>query len=494
MGTDVIVVGAGPVGLMLAGELRLGGVDVAIYDKLGAPSGESRGLGFTTRTAEVLDQRGLLDRLGDIRWGKQGHFGGVRIDFSMLAESHFGVMGLAQSVTESMLDGWLAELGTSVRRGYELTGLREDADGIVATFAGPDGEAEERARYLVGCDGGNSTVRRLAGIDFPGTAATRGMYLADIAGAGLRMRPIGERISGGGMVLSVTLREGVDRIVIHEPGLRPRSEDGPTFTEIADAWQRMTGESIHHAQPLWMAALTNATGLAAKYRTGRVFLAGDAAHNHAPLAAQGISVGLQDAVNLGWKLAMAVRGEAPDSLLDSYHAERHPVGQQLLRDVQAQSLLYLSGDEMEPLRSVMRELVAYPDVAEHLAGLISGLSIRYDMGVPGHPLLGLRMRPDRELELTDGGRARVAELLHPGRGLLITTGDARDLASIAVGWAGRVDLVTGSWAERRDGDQYGPDAVLVRPDGYVAWAAPGSGDLAAALGRWFGSARAVAAA
>jgi len=488
MGTDVIVVGAGPVGLMLAGELRLGGADVAIYDKLSAPSGESRGLGFTMRTAEVLDQRGLLDRLGEIRWGKQGHFGGVRIDFSMLEESHFGVMGLAQSQTEEVLEGWLAGLGTTVRRGCEVIDYRETADGVVVVFDGPDGRGEEEAKYLVGCDGGRSTVRRLAGIDFPGAEATRAVYMADVAGAGLRMRPIGERIPGGGMVLSVTLREGVDRIVIHEPGVRPLSEDGPAFADIADAWQRMTGESIHHATGLWVAALTNATGLAAEYRRGRVFLAGDAAHDHAPLAAQGISVGLQDAVNLGWKLAMAVTGQAPGDLLDTYHAERHPVGEQLLRDTQAQSLLYLSGDEMEPLRSVMRELVAYPDVAGHLAGLVSGLSMRYDMGAPGHPLLGMRMCPVAELDVAGGGRVRVGELLHSGHGLLITTGEAGEPAQVAAGWTGRVDVVAGTWAAD------GPDAVLIRPDGYIAWAAPDGGDLADALGRWFGSARAVAAA
>ncbi|MFJ8983098.1 FAD-dependent monooxygenase, partial [Streptomyces sp. NPDC102282] len=315
MPKGAIVVGAGPVGLMLAGELRLGGVDVVVYEKLPAPSGESRGLGFTGRTAEVLDQRGLLTRLGEFRWGKQGHFGGVRINFDQLEESHFGVMGLPQSRTEELLEEWVTGLGVPILRGHEVTGFTETADGVVVAFEGPEGPGEDTARYLVGSDGSKSVVRRLAGIDFPGLDATRGMYLADVVGADLRMRPIGERIPGGGMVLSVTLEPGIDRIVIHEPGIRPDHGAGTlTFAEVADAWQRMTGESIHHASARWMTALTNATGQAAEYRRGRVLLVGDAAHDHAPLGAQGLSVGVQDAANLGWKLAGVINGWAPEGL------------------------------------------------------------------------------------------------------------------------------------------------------------------------------------
>ncbi|MFE0986397.1 FAD-dependent monooxygenase [Streptomyces rochei] len=486
MAQGAIIVGAGPVGLMLAGELRLGGADVVVYDKLPAASGESRGLGFTSRTAEVFDQRGLLERLGDIRWGKQGHYGGIRIDFSLLEESHFGVMGLAQSVTEEMLGAWVAELGVEVRRGHELTGLHQTDDGVVARFEGPDGPVEDTAAYLVGCDGGDSTVRRLTGIAFPGARATRGLYLADVVGADLRMRPIGERIPGGGMVLSVTLEPGVDRIVIHEPGVRPHHGEGElTFAEVADAWQRLTGEDIHHADASWMCALTNATGLAEQYRKGRVLLAGDAAHDHAPLGAQGVSVGLQDAANLGWKLAAVLRGHAPDGLLDTYHDERHPVGEQLMRDVHAMSLLYLSGEEMEPLRAVMRELVQLPEAARHLAGRVSGLHIRYDVGGPDDPRLGVRLAPSRAVERPDGSRVTVAGLLRPARGVLILTGDDDTAAATARGWADRVDVVTGGWADQ-DADRTAPQGVLVRPDGHIVWAAPDGGDLAEALTRWFG--------
>jgi 2-polyprenyl-6-methoxyphenol hydroxylase-like FAD-dependent oxidoreductase len=491
MAAKVIIVGAGPVGLMLAGELRLGGVDVVVYDRLPAPSGESRGLGFTSRTAEVLDQRGLLPRLGEIRWGRHGHYGGVRIDFTLLEENHFGVMGLAQSRTEDALGAWLADLGVPVRRGAEVTDVRQTGDAVHIRYDGAAGPGADTAAYLVGCDGGRSTVRALTGIEFPGWAATRGIYMADVVGADVRPRPIGERLPGGGMVLSVGIGEGVTRIVIHEPGVRPcHGETPPTFAEIADAWERMTGESIGHGTAPWMTALTNAAGLAAEFRRGRVFLAGDAAHDHAPLGAQGVSVGLQDAVNLGWKLAAAVNGWAPDGLLDTYHTERHPVGQQLLRDVAAQSLLYLTGEDMEPLRTVVRELVTYPDPARHLAGLVSGLHLRYDMGAPDHPVVGMRLAPGRELTRADGTRVRVAELLHTARGVLVSTDGSSGLARVAAGWADRVDHVTGTWADEADG----PDAVLLRPDGHIAWAAPGGEDLGDALGRWFGSAHAARSA
>ncbi|MEV0529990.1 FAD-dependent monooxygenase [Streptomyces sp. NPDC050439] len=492
MSQGVIIVGAGPVGLMLAGELRLAGVDVVVYDKLPAATGESRGLGFTGRTAELLDQRGLLTRLGEFRWGKQGHFGGVRIDFGKLAENHFGVMGLPQSRTEELLEEWSTGLGATIRRGCEVTGFTETDDQIVVTFEGPDGPGQDSAQYLVGCDGSRSTVRALAGIDFPGLAATRGMYLADVVGADLRMRPIGERVPGGGMVLSVTLEPGVDRIVIHEPGIRPDHGVGDlTFTEVADAWQRMTGESIHHASARWMTALTNATGQADQYRRGRVLVVGDAAHDHAPLGAQGLSVGLQDAVNLGWKLAATVNGWAPEGLLDTYHDERHPIGEELIRNTLAQSLLYLSGEEMEPLREVLRELVEIPDAARYLAGEVSGLGVRYDVGGGGHPLLGRRLDPALELTGRDGTPVTVAELLHAGRGVLILTGAGEsdtESADLAKGWSGRVDVIAGSWnAAGITGDVGTPEAVLLRPDGHVVWTASGDDKLRTALERWFGA-------
>ncbi|GAA1865606.1 FAD-dependent monooxygenase [Actinomadura bangladeshensis] len=490
MDTDVIIVGAGPVGLMLAGELRLGGVNVTVYDRLPAPTGESRALGFNRRAAESLGQRGLLHRLGDFRWGPMGHFGGVRIDLGMLDEDHSGVLGLSQARTEEMLGAWAAELAVPVRRGYRLTGFRETADGVVAALDGAEGRIEHTAGYLVGCDGAQSTVRTLAGIPAPGREATRGMYTAEVAGVALRPRPIGERLPGGNMVVCTPLGDGRFRIVVHDRSLPPDQDPGSlTFPQVADAWQRLTGESVHHARALWLWACGNGARLADRYRRGRVLLAGDAAHEMPPLAAWGLSAGLQDAVNLGWKLAATVNGWAPEGLLDTYHAERHPVGRRLLRDAQAASMLYLGDADMDPIRSVLGELVAYKDAAEHLAGIVSGLGIRYDMGSGDHPLLGKRMPPDVRLTLPDGGHVRVTDQLRTGRGALFATSRRGDAVQLAEPWADRIDIVTGTWA----GDP-AFDAALVRPDGYIAWTSPGTdADLADTLGRWFGAPRGTAA-
>ncbi|WP_046724664.1 FAD-dependent monooxygenase [Streptomyces xiamenensis] len=489
MKSGVIIVGAGPVGLMLAGELRLGGAEVTVYDRLTAPAGESRALGFNRRAAESLDQRGLLPRLGEIRWGPMGHFGGVRFDLGMLDEDHSGVLGLSQARTEAALEGWVTGLGVPVRRGYAVTGFEETAGGVVVAFEGPDGPGQEHAGYLVGCDGAGSTVRTLAGITARGTESTRGMYTAEITGAMPRPRPIGERLPGGAMVVCTPLGEGRCRIVIHDRRLPARPDTRTlTFATVADAWQRLTGESVHAARPHWVWARGNDAALADSYRRGRVFLAGDAAHDLPPLAAWGLSAGIQDAVNLGWKLAAVIRGTAPEALLDTYHAERHPVGERLLRDARAASAVYLGDAAMTPLRDVLGELAGHRDTAARLAGIVSGLTIRYPVGGGDHPLLGLRMPPDRTVLRRDGSGVRVAELLRAARGVLVLTGGGGErLVSVAAGWADRVDTVTGEWSPGADGL---PQAVLIRPDGYVAWTAPGGGGgLEDALGRWFGPAR-----
>jgi 2-polyprenyl-6-methoxyphenol hydroxylase-like FAD-dependent oxidoreductase len=483
MNAGVIVVGAGPVGLMLAGELRLAGATVTVYDRLPAPSGESRALGFPRRVAEIFDQRGLLSRLGELRQGQQGHFGGVRIDLGMLPENHHGVLGLPQSRTEQVLADWLDELGVEVHRGAELVGLRQTDDEVTVVLDGPDGRREVTAGYVVGCDGGDSTVRAMAGFTAPRREPTRGMYMADITGVEVNQRPIGQRVPGGHMVLSVSLGDGYYRILVHDRNLRPPAGGpAPSVDEVADAWQRMTGESLHGATARWTAAFSNASSLATEYRRGRVLLAGDAAHEIPPLAGWGLSTGIQDAVNLGWKLAAVATGRVGDDLLDSYHSERHPLGEQLVRNTHAASLLYLSDDEMNPVREVLAELMAYPDAAGHLAGMVSGLTTRYDVGPGEHPQLGLRMPTDQELDLPAGGRVRVADLLRAGHGLLIDAGGLDGTARATAERFDRLDVITGRWVA----GAAGPAAVLVRPDGYIAWAAPGGIDLLAAMSRWFG--------
>ncbi|MCT2588434.1 FAD-dependent monooxygenase [Streptomyces sp. N2-109] len=487
MGTGVIISGAGPVGLMLAGELRLAGVDVTVYEKLSGPSGESRGVGFTRRAAEVFHQRGLLDRLGEIEIGRQGHFGGVRIDFEMLEDNHFGIRGVPQYRIEEVLEAWVGELGLSVQRGCEVTGFRETAEGVTALVETPGGSIEHTADYLVGCDGGRSTIRKAAGIAFPGREATRGMYVADVVGCDIPTRAIGERVPGG-MVMAIRLEDDVDRIIIHPDGVPPHDDRSRlTFAEVADSWQSLTGQSLHHAEARWVSAFTNATRQAAEYRRGRVFLCGDSTHIHIPAGAQGLSVGVQDAVNLGWKLAADLQGWAPQGLLDTYHSERHPVGARLVRNTLAQSSLYLTGEEMEPLRGIMRELVTFPDAARHLAEMVSGLDVSYEVGDGSHRLLGRRM-PDRELKRADGSPTRVAELLHAARGLLIHSADHTEAARTAAGWSDRVDAVAATWAPSADAEdgQGAVDSVLIRPDGHVVWTSPGGGELADALPRWFG--------
>jgi hypothetical protein len=286
------------------------------------------------------------------------------------------------------------------------------------------------------------------------------------------------------MVVCTPVGEGRMRIVVHDLALPARPDpDSLTFAQVAEVWRRLTGESIDHAEPHWVWACGNSAALAEEYRRGRVLLAGDAAHEIPPLAAWGLSAGLQDAANLGWKLAATVRGWAPDGLLDTYHAERHPVGRDLVRNAQAAQKLYLGDAAMDPVREVTGELLAYSGAAERVAGIVSGLGIRYDVGAGDHPLLGRRMPPDQKLTRPDGTTTRVADLLHTGRGLLITTGPAT--AHTTDGLHDRVHVAAGTWTTT---PEPALDAVLIRPDGYIAWTSPGSThNLTDALDRWFGA-------
>jgi bifunctional hydroxylase/dehydrase len=474
---------------MLAGELRLGGVDVTVFERRTERSWESRGVGFTARATEVFHQRGLLERFENAEISRQGHFGGIPMDFGVLEGSHFGVRGVPQYKIEEMLENWATELGVSIRRGHEVTGLRDTGEGTIAVVKGPAGQSEHLAGYLVGCDGGRSTVRQLAGFDFPGYDATREMYLADVIGCDIRTRLIGELLPGG-MVMAGPLEKGYYRIIVCENGAPPPDKNREvTFTDVADAWQRLTGESIHGGQARWVSSFTDATRQVTQYRRGRVLLAGDAAHIHLPAGGQGLSIGVQDSVNLGWKLAATVRGWAPDGLLDTYHDERHPVGARVLRNTRAQGTLNLSGSAVQPLRTVMTELIAIPAVARHLSGMVSGIDIRYDVGASEHPLLGVRM-PDRQVELPDGGRDQIAHLLHPARGVIISADASGETGRCAAGWSDRVDLVrVSNFPAGPEDNGATTESALIRPDGYVAWTAPGGGPLPQALHRWFGSAR-----
>jgi bifunctional hydroxylase/dehydrase len=501
MDADVIVVGAGPTGLMLAGELRLGGAEVIVLDKLPEPTGQSRGLGFTARAMEVFDQRGLLPRFGQgetLEVSPVGHFGGVQFDFTALEGAHFGARGIPQSQTEAVLAAWATGLGAEIRRGCEVLGVADgflDGDHVEVTVGTADGVRQLRAPYLVGCDGGKSTVRKLAGIDFPGTEATRAMFLADVTGLDLKPRYLGETLPNG-MVMAAPLKEGVHRIIVCPHGAAARSaDDTVTFEEVAKAWEHITGEDISGGGAEWVSFFSDATRQAAEYKRGRVLLAGDAAHIHLPAGGQGLSTGVQDAANLGWKLAAVVTGRAGEDLLDTYHGERHPVGRRLLMNTRAQGMVFLGGDQAEPLRRILTELTGYDTVRRHLAGIVSHLDIRYD-GIDGsesgdgetaHPLLGRRLG---KLPLTGpDGETDTFALLHAGHGVLLDLVGDPGLREAAAPWAGRVDVVTATARTADRGAVFaGAEAVLVRPDGHVAWTGAGSGDgLGTALARWFGA-------
>lgn len=478
---DVIVVGAGPTGLMLAGELRLGGVSVIVAEALEQPGNQSRALGFTTRALESFDQRGLVPRFGGVETSPMGHFGGIPFDYTLLEDADFGARGIPQSQTEALLEEWARELGADIRRGRRLVSLEQGQDSVTATVATPDGTHQQlTGLFLVGADGSHSTVRKAAGIDFPGTSGTQLMYLADVVGCSVRARPHSERVPLG-LVQVFPVAEGVDRIILSEYDPPEGASQTPDFAEVVQAWLRVTGEDISDGTARWVSSFTDATRQAAAYRRGRVLLAGDAAHIHLPVGGQGMSTGVQDAVNLGWKLAATVRGWAPQDLLDTYHTERHPVGARLLSNTRAQGQAIFGSDQS--LRELFAELLAYDDVKRHLAGTVSHIDIHYDLGPDAHPLAGHRL-PPRTLE-TPGGPVRTPELLHPALGVLINQSDTPGLRAAAAGWKDRVTVVTGTLPSPGPFDT--APSLLVRPDGYIAWAGDDPAALDEALRRWFGA-------
>ena len=493
--TDVLVVGAGPVGLMLAGELRLGGASVTVAEQLAAPMTESRASTLHSRTMEIFDCRGLLDALGTARGHAIGHFGGVPLDLT-LPGPYPGQWKVPQARTEALLQRWATALGARIRRGVRVDGLTEHAEHVEASVTGPDGRARLRARYLVGCDGEQSTVRRLAGFAFPRTPARKEMLRADIRGVEIPDRRF-QRLPGG---LAIASRgpDGVTRVMVHAHGTPPLADGAaPAFSDVVTAWKKVTGEDIGDGTPLWVNAFTDVSGQAGQYRSGRVLLAGDAAHVQMPVGGQALNLGLADAVNLGWKLALVTRGRAGGPLLDTYHAERHAAGARVLANIRAQALLLLSDPDADAVREVLRELIQISSVRTRLAGMISGAGIRYDVGPGSHPLLGAPAPVDSVLR-AGSGTTTLAAQLRTGRGVLLVPSAGPGpgpgpLVSQARGWADRVDVVAGSaLSPSGDGDAFqAGEAALIRPDGYVAWADPGPAGLSTALRRWFGPPLAV---
>lgn len=495
--TQVIVVGAGPVGLLLAGELRLAGAEVVVLERLSAPTTESRASTLHARTMEILDSRGLLAPLGDIPNEPRGHFGGIPLDLT-LPSAYPGQWKVPQTRMEELLGRWAKDLGADIRRGHDVTGLTVTEDYAEAEVRTERGATELfRAKCVVGCDGENSVVRRLGGFGFPGTDARRQLVRADVAGIDVPDRRF-ERLKGG-LAIAARRPDGVTRVMVHEFGATPH-EGRPTFADVADVWKRVTGEDISGGTPLWVNSFGDASRQADRYRDHRLFLAGDAAHQQMPIGGQALNLGLQDAVNLGWKLAAQVLARGPAGLLDSYHSERHAVGQKVLSNIRAQALLLLGPAEVEATRQVFAELSAESEnVRKHLAGTISGLDVRYDVGPGEHPLLGRRLPQWRFT--TGEATLTSAESMRSGRGvLLLLPGDEarqREQRTAAAPWAELVRTVTAtSWADAGAPDVERPSAgaLLVRPDGYVVWADDGTSGPERALERWFGPAPATASA
>ncbi len=482
----VVIAGGGPTGLMLAGELALAGVDVAIVERrAGQDRDGSRAGGLHARTVEVLDQRGIADRF--ISQGQTYpvvSFHQIRLDIGDFPTRHNYVLALWQRLSERILAGWVDELPVRIHREREVAGFTQDETGVDVELS--DG-GSLRAAYLVGCDGGRSVIRKAAGIEFPGWDPTTSWLIANVEWTeepewGFRHDAVGTHAIGR-YEDEGSVRAG---IVLTEPQVGSAGE--PTLRDVSEGLRAVYGTDFGIHSPTWISRFTDVTRQAAAYRDRRVLLAGDAAHVHPPIGGQGLNIGVQDAVNLGWKLAQVVKGTSAESLLDTYHAERHPVGARVMRNTMAQVALRRTDERTKALGDYVAEFLGMDQPRRRMAGEMSGLDIHYDLG-DGHPLLGRRM-PDLDLVTADGP-LRVFSLLRDAKPVFLNLGEpgAFDITP----WVDRVRSIDaryeGTWELPVIGTVTAPAAVLVRPDGYVAWVGEGTQTgLTDALTTWFGAA------
>jgi 3-(3-hydroxy-phenyl)propionate hydroxylase len=481
-GHAVVIAGGGPTGMMLAAELALAQIDVAVVEQ--RPNHElvgSRAGGFHSRTIEVLDQRGVADRfLAEGQVAQAAMLATTVLDMSDFPTRHPYSLGIWQNKIERVMAAWIAELSVQIYYGSEVTGFAKDDTGVDVLLS--DGQSL-RARYLVGCDGGRSLIRKEAGIEFPGWDPTRSNLIAEVELT--EEPPRGIRHDAIGVHGLHTMEDGKTvRVIVTEQQIGPSTE--PTLRDLSEALITVYGTDFGAHNPTWISRFTDMSRQAAAYRAGRVLLAGDSAHVHYPAGGQGLSLGVQDAVNLGWKLAQVVNGTSPETLLDTYQSERHPVAARAIQHTMAQAALQRRDERMKALVDLVAELARMDEPRKRLAGMISGLDIHYDLG-EGHPLLGRRM-PDLDL-VTTGGPARVFELLHGAKPVMLNLGEP--VGFDVTPWADRVQVIDatydGAWELPVLGDVTAPSTVLIRPDGYVAWV----GDrthigLPEALNTWFG--------
>ncbi|PWJ87306.1 3-(3-hydroxy-phenyl)propionate hydroxylase [Mesorhizobium loti] len=478
----VVIAGGGPTGLMLAGELALAGVDVAIVERRDTQELiGSRAGGLHARTIEVLDQRGIADRfLSQGQPSPSVGFHMIRLDISDFPTRHNYLLALRQNHIERILADWISGLQVPIYRGQDVTGFAQDDGGVDVELS--DGQ-RLRTRYLVGCDGGRSVIRKAAGIEFAGQDPTMSWMIAEVE---MVQEPAwGFRSDAYGIHAIGKIEEGGRiGVVLTERQLTIGGE--PTLRDLSEALVAVYGTDYGVHNPTWLSRFTDMTRQAASYRDRRVLLGGDAAHVHPPMGGQGLNIGVQDAVNLGWKLAQVVKQISPESLLDSYHAERHPIAARVLRNAMAQVALRRMDARTKALNDIFAELLGMEEPRKRIAAEMSGLGVHYDLG-EGHPLLGRRM-PDLDL-ITANGPLRLFTLLHDARPVLLNLGEPGRL-DIAP-WADRVRQIdagyAGAWKLPVLGTVAATDAVLIRPDGYVAWVGVGTQQgLMDALTTWFG--------
>jgi 2-polyprenyl-6-methoxyphenol hydroxylase-like FAD-dependent oxidoreductase len=495
MENAVVIAGAGPVGLMLACELAAAGVQTVVVERLAEPGGRSPGMAINAAVVELLAQRGLMDALQNdgLSW-PSSHFAQLWLDPAGLSEPHETTFLVHQSRLELRLEERAKALGAELLRGREVVGVTEDGESVSVTLR--EGSTEEivRAAYLVGCDGTNSAVRELAGIGFPGTAAPFHGIVGDIEVEpdDVLMQRMGVHQAPGGLFTVAPAGPNVLRVTTGEFGIEAEDPDAePTWDEMKASVHRLVGLELTSGKPAWLGRWHNRTRLADRYRSGRVLLAGDAAHTHFPLGGQSLSTGIEDAVNLGWKLAAQLRGWAPDRLLDSYEAERRPVGERACRTTQAQVALMHPIDRIAPLREFFGELTKLPQLNEYLVKLAGGLDSRYPLpaaDTEATALVGRRLGKVVVRVADSEEDGRLADVLTVERGLFLDPSGSDDYAAAVKPWGDRVDTVSAVVEP-----QPAAGAMLLRPDGRIVWTAPATAaddtidTLREALATWFGA-------